>query len=362
MSWPEHYNRSGYFNKLNRNKRAICLDLARPEGKDVFLKLVAKADAVIENNAARVMGNLGLDYERLRAVNPGIVMCSMSGFGSTGPERNYSAFGSNIETSSGLASVLGYGDGTFYGTGTFYADPVTGNHGSVAVLAALHARRRSGRGQWVDMSLLEAVGPFFAGQLLQYTVQGVVPEPSGNRSDRCAPQGAYPTAGRDCWLALSVRDEVDYRALCAVIGFEPRPAELAPGGVAARRERADEIDAAIRQWAAPLDHIRAADLLQAAGVPAAPVMPAWEIFGDNHLNDRAFFERVRQPSTGTWWFAGFPWRLEKTPARTRLPAPMFAEHNRAVFRDLLGLSEAEVEGLYASGITADEPQFAAGSL
>ncbi|MCC6383113.1 MAG: CoA transferase [Dehalococcoidia bacterium] len=107
--WPEHYHRSAYFNKLNRNKRAVCLDLSKPEGRDVFLALVARADAVVENNAARVMANLGVGYPALAAVNPGLVMCSMSGFGSTGPERNYSAYGSNVETVSGLASLLGYG-------------------------------------------------------------------------------------------------------------------------------------------------------------------------------------------------------------------------------------------------------------
>src|SRR5262249_41564272 len=140
----------------------------------------ATADAVLENNAARVMAQLGLDYQALSAANPGIVMCSMSGYGNTGPERSYSAYGSNIETASGLASLMGYGDGTFFGTGSFYADPVTGNHGSVALLAGLHARRRTGRGQWIDMALLEAVAPFFAQPFLEYTVTGEVPTPQGN--------------------------------------------------------------------------------------------------------------------------------------------------------------------------------------
>ena len=163
--WPEHYHRSGYFNKLNRNKRAICLDLSKAEGKAILKRLVAKADVLMENNAARVMGNLNLGYDQLREVNPGLVMCSMAGYGATGPERGYSAYGSNIETASGLVSVLGYGPHDFYGTGSFYADPVTGNHGAVAVLAALHARRRTHEGQWIDISLLEAVTPFVFGDL-----------------------------------------------------------------------------------------------------------------------------------------------------------------------------------------------------
>ncbi|MCA9853228.1 MAG: CoA transferase, partial [Dehalococcoidia bacterium] len=160
--WPNSYNRAGYFNKQNRNKRDVCLNLATREGRATFLKLVQQADAVVENNAARVMGQLGVAYETLREANPRIVMCSMAGMGATGPERNYSAYGSNIETSSGLASILGYGPGEYFGTGSFYADPVTGIHGAAGVLAALFHVKRTGKGQWLDMSLLENVVPYFA--------------------------------------------------------------------------------------------------------------------------------------------------------------------------------------------------------
>lgn len=361
FTWPRHYDRSGYFNKLNRNKKAICLDLAKPLGKQTFLSLVDHADVVIENNAVRVMGNLGLSYAVLGARNPRLVMCSLSGFGSDGPEAHYSAYGSNIETLSGLSSLLGYGPGEYFATGSYYADPATGNHAAIAIMAALHARRRSGRGQWIDMSLLEAVAPFFAASFLEYTTTGVVPEPVANRSRDLCPHNVYPAAGRDCWLAVAVRDETDFAALCRVTGFAPRPAELAPGGVAARRAREAEIDAAIARWAAPLDHNEAARRLQAAGVPGAPVMANWELFTDNHLNDRGFFVRTRHEEAGTLSYPGFPWRFEKTPASLRLAGPMFAEHNREVFGGLLGLAAAEIRALYDANVTADEPNFAAGS-
>jgi len=358
--WPEHYHRSGYFNKLNRNKRAICLDLSKPRGREVFLRLAEKADAVIENNAARVMGQLGLAHEALREANPGIIMCSMSGYGSTGPERDYSAYGSNIETASGLASLLGYGPGEYFGTGSFYADPVTGNHGAVAVLAALHARRETGRGQWIDMALLEAVSPFFAQQFLDYTVSGRVPEPIGNRAHDCAPQGIYQTAGSDCWVAITVRDEHDFAGLGSVIGREDLAGDDGLQAVEGRRARHDELDEAIRAWAMMRDHLRASEELQAVGVPAAPVMPNWEIFSDNHLNDRGFFVQVRHPHAGTHGFPGFPWRFQYTRPAIWRNAPLFAQHNQEVFTGLLGLSEAEVQALYAEGVTADHPVYAAG--
>ncbi len=361
-TWPDHYHRSGYFNKLNRNKRAICLDLASPEGKAVFLRLVAEADVVLENNSARVMGNLGLAYADLAAVNPDIVMCSMTGYGSTGPERNYAAYGSNIETASGLASLMGYGPGEFYGTGSYYADPVTGNHGSVAILAALHARRHTGRGQWLDVSLLEAVTPFFAQSLLEYTTTGEVPVPRGNRSLVYSPQGNYPTMGKDCWLSLTVRDGNDWVALCGVIGRVDLRGEPSLATAAGRRSRESEIDAAIGTWAAGRNHIQAAEALQAVGVPAAPVMPNWEVASDNHLHSRGFFLSIAHPVAGTHLWPGYPWRFARTPASISRPAPLFAEHNAEVFRGLLGLSEDEVAALYASGATADAPAFADGRI
>jgi crotonobetainyl-CoA:carnitine CoA-transferase CaiB-like acyl-CoA transferase len=345
--WPEFFHRSGYFNKLNRNKRAIALDLSKPRGREVFLKLVAKADVVLENNAARVMGQLGLAYDDLKGVNPGIIMCSMSGYGSSGPERSYSAYGSNIETSSGLASLLGYGAGEFFGTGSFYADPVTGNHGAVALLAALHARGRTGEGQWIDMALLEAVGPFFAQQFLEYSTSGQVPVPRGDQwGHGWLLQGTFHTAGKDCWLAVTCRDETDLRAASAVTGAEGSTAQ--------------DVDAALRAWALGHDHVSAARQLQAAGVPAAPVFANWEIVSDNHLNDRGYFVPVRHRSVGTYRFPGFAWRFSETPAAIFRPAPRFAEHNHEVFEGLLELPPDEVARLYAEAVTGDAPIYAAG--
>ena len=358
--WPDHFNRSAYFNKLNRNKRTVCVDLSKPEGKAIFLKLIERADAVIENNAARVMKNLGLDYEALAAVNPELVMCSMAGYGSTGPERNYSAYGSNIETSSGLASLLGYDSRQYFGTGTFYADPVTGNHGAVAVLAALHGRRRTGRGQWIDMALLEAVGPFFAQPFLEYAVTGELPRPRANRSPDFSPQNVYPSFGKDCWLALTVEADGQWPALCGVIGRPDLAADLALRTIEGRQARSAEIDAAIRAWSATLDHNHAATALQAAGVPAAPVMANWEIVMDNHLNERDFFVAIQHPEAGTHRFPGYPWRFQGTPPPAPMPAPMFGEHNQDVFGSLLGLSASEIAALYAKGVTSAAPIYAVG--
>jgi crotonobetainyl-CoA:carnitine CoA-transferase CaiB-like acyl-CoA transferase len=181
-----------------------------------------------------------------------------------------------------------------------------------------------------------------------------------NRSAQYSPQDVYPTFGKDCWLALTVRDEQDWAALCAVIGRQEWAADPALRTAEGRRACQSEIDAAIRDWAATRDHIDAANALQAAGVPAAPVMPNWQIVSDNHLNDRGFFVKTRHPEAGTFPYPGFPWRFEKTPAQVRMHAPLFAEHNVPVFEDLLGLSDSEIEALYRAEVTSDHPIYAAG--
>jgi crotonobetainyl-CoA:carnitine CoA-transferase CaiB-like acyl-CoA transferase len=339
--WPDFFNRAGYFNKLNRNKRGIALDLSKPRGKELFIELVKQADVVLENNAARVMGQLGLDYEALSAANPRIVMCSLSGFGSSGPDRNYSAYGSNIETSSGLASLLGYDSEQFFGTGSFYADPVSGNHATVAILAALHARRSSGKGQWIDMALLEAVEPFLAQDFLRFTTSGVDPVPQGSQwGEGYLLQGTFPTFGKDCWIAVTIRDEAEKAELASLIGAAT--------------------ETALREWLAARNHLTAADELQAVGIPAAPVMANWELFADNHLNDRGYFVPIRHEVAGTRSFPGFAWRFGRTPARIYHAAPTFGEHNVEVVRDLLGVEGEGLESLIAEGVTGDHPIFAAG--
>jgi len=362
--WPagndpadRQFNRSGYFNKLNRNKMDVSLDLASPEGRAVFLKLVERADVLIENNSARVMPNLGLGYETLAEVNPRLVMASISGFGATGPEQHYVAYGANIEASSGLASIMGYADDARpYRAGTFYADPVAGNYTVIAVLAALRERRWTGHGQWIDLSLNEAAATFFGGYFVRYQREGL-PEPRrGNRHQVFAPQGCYRTIGNDAWVALTIRDDDDWRGLATVLErfdwlIEPQ-FQTASG----RAECHEEIDDAIRGWAIGRDHRRAAQELQDAGVPAAPVMANWELLSDPHLAERSFYVPITHPEVGVLPFPGMPWKLTRTPGTIRRPAPMFAQHNREVLCGILGMSDADVDALEASGVAAPDPE------
>ena len=348
------YDRAMYFNLLNRNKRDVVLDLAAEEGKQVFRELIARADVFIENNSARVMPNLGLGYEAMREVNPRLIYVSMSGFGATGPWRDWSAYGSNIEASSGLASVTGYGPEQVYRTPVFYADPVAGNHAAVAILAALEERERSGLGQFVDIALNEAGACHFLEMLLDHQATGTVRRPQGNRDARFAPQGAYRCAGEDCWLALSVQSDEEWPLLAQAIGRGDLAEDTELSTLPGRLARHDELDKAISAWTSQYEQYEAAWLLQRAGISAAPVLANWQILADPHLFHRNFYVPIEHPVVGVYPYPSWPWRFSRTPAQATRAAPRFAEHNRQVLAEL-GLSEAQIQSLYAAGVTADAP-------
>ena len=348
------YDRAMYFNLLNRNKRDAIVDLSTDDGKEIFSELIARADVFIENNSARVMPNLGLGYDTMGEVNPRLIYVSMSGFGATGPWRDWSAYGSNIEASSGLASVTGYDESQVYRTPVFYADPVAGNHATVAILAALDERERSGLGQFVDVALNEAGACHFLEMLMDYQATGAVRRPQGNRDQRFAPQGAYRCAGEDCWIALCVQNDEQWPLLAEAIGRQDLADDPDLATLVGRQARHDELDAAIQAWTQGYEQYEAAWILQRAGISAAPVLANWQVLADPHLFHRGFYVPIEHPVVGVYPFPSWPWRFSRTPARVTRPAPRFAEHNRQILSEI-GLSDERIEQLYVDGVTSDAP-------
>jgi len=363
LYWPgpdmdmqgQGYNRAMYFNLLNRNKRDLVLDLSRDRGKELFKELIRDADVLIENNSARVMPNLGLGWDDLKAVNPRLIMVSMSGFGATGPAKDWVAYGSNIEATCGLTAVTGYeAEGARYRTTLFYADPVAGIHGAIAIMAALEHRRKTGEGQWVDLSLNEGGTSFCFESLLTYQATGAVPPPMANRDVRFAPQGAYPAIGVDKWVAISVQNNDDWPKLCAVIGRDDLARDLDLANLSGRQRRHDELDAAIREWTETLEQYQVARALQDVGVSAAPVLANWQMLPEPHLHARGFFVDIEHPVVGVYPHASWPWRFSRTPAAVTKAAPLFSQHTREVLAGM-GLDRERIEDLYSAGITADIP-------
>ena len=347
----DHWNRSGYFNEMNRNKRGLALNLATERGKELFLELVRKADVIVENNSARVMPNLGLSYERLREENPRIVMASISGFGATGVRKDWVAFGSNIEAACGLAGITGYADGVPQRTGSFVPDPIAGGHSVIGILAALARRDRTGEGAHLDISLTESALPFMLESFTYYHNHGELRPRMGNRDPWDAPVGAYRCYGADDWVAVAVRSDEEWASLCCATGIDPSIGATRE----ARLANQDAIDAALEAWTRQQPQYAGAEALQAVGVAAAPILHNWQLHSDRHFAVRKAFVEIDHPSTGVYPYPNAPWHLSRTPASIRHAAPRFAEGNDYVFRTMLGLSESEVAELYEQSVTGVEP-------
>ncbi len=349
------YNKSAFFNHANRNKLGCALDLSHPRGRDLFLKLVAQSDAVIENHRPGVLDGLGLSYDVLRQARRDIILVSMPAHGRDGPDAGHLGYGTHMEQMAGLVSLTGYPDRGPHKTGISYGDPVAALSAAAAFCAALLYRRRTGDGCWVDVaqreSMTNVIGEFFVG----FSMNGRQPPMLGNRHRSMAPHGCYPCAGDDRWLAIAVGSDAELAALCHAMGRPELASDARFADVVSRYRHQDELDEAISGWTKNVAPQEAASLLQNAGVAASPVPSVVDLMNDPHLRHRRFFEQTAHAEAGVWDMDGVPWRLSLTPAHVRLNGPCFGEHSDYVFRDLLGLSAEEVAELERLGVTAREP-------
>ena len=348
----EPWNSSYYFNDYNRDKKSVTLDLSQERGRTLFLHLVERCDAVIENYRADVLEKLDLGYEVLREQREDIILVSMAGFGKTGSERGHVGFGPIIEQMSGLASMTGYGDdGIPYKTGVSYGDPVAGLAAASAVAMALIKRRRTGLGSYVDLPQRETMSTMIGEAFVAASLRGEAPEHRGDRSARFAPQGAYRCLGDEQWLVISVRDEHEWGALAAILDRT----DLTALTLDERRAGHDELDGVIGRWAAAQEPQEAMEALQAAGVPAGRVLDTDQIHHDRHLLARSYWVELPHPRMGPWKQPSSSWRLVEANPQLRRHAPLFGEHNAEVLGGLLGLSEKELGDLTAAGIIGDAP-------
>jgi crotonobetainyl-CoA:carnitine CoA-transferase CaiB-like acyl-CoA transferase len=352
------YNKAGIFNHLNRNKLGCALDLSRPRGRELFLKLVARSDAVIESYRSDVMDGLGLPYDVLRQARRDIILVSMPANGRDGPEAGHIAYGTHVEQLAGLVSLTGYPDRGPHKSGVSYGDPVAGIAAAAALCAALLYRRRTGEGRWVEVaqreSMTSVIGEFF----VAFSMNGRQPPLLGDRHRSMAPHGCYPCAGdspEGGWLAIAVGSDAEFAALCRVMGRPELATDPRFADVVSRFRHQDELDEEMSAWTKTQPSQEAAQALQDAGVAASPVNSVADLMEDPHLRERGFFERTAHAEAGVWEMDGVPWRLSLTPAHVRVSAPCFAEHNDYVFRHLLGLSQEEVAELERQGVTGRQP-------
>jgi crotonobetainyl-CoA:carnitine CoA-transferase CaiB-like acyl-CoA transferase len=348
------WNRIGPTNELLRNKRGITLDLKRPEARAVFERLVPHCDVVLTNFSHRVMPGLGLDLARLLELHPRLIYTAISGFGASGPHRDRVALGPLAEASSGLTASMGYRDSGPYRAGVAWTDPITGLHAVAGTLMALRERddERAPMGRVVEVSMLEAMLSVCGERIAERQLRGEEFTRRGNRHAAYAPQGVYPCAGEERWVALSITSDDEWRALCTSLALDEKFREL---GSNARQLRHDEIDDAIGRATRDRDRDALARRLQAAGVIAVRVADAQDLCHDPHLAARAFWAESHHAEAGDHLMPGCAIRLDATPARYRAPAPRLGEHNREVLRQLAGYDDAALSALERQGILVDTP-------
>lgn len=342
--------RAGLFALCNNDKYSVRLNLKRPEGVALARRLAARADVLIENFTPGTMARLGLDYATLAPLNPGLVMLSTCNQGQTGRRANHPGFGSHLSSMGGFTHLTGFPQGSpqlLYGP---YIDYIAVGFGVVAVLAALEYRRRTGRGQNIDLSQYEAGLQFLTVALLEAASNGRVMERMGNRSPSAAPHGVYACRGEDRWIALSIWDDAEWARLAELVGPEGWAADPIWASFAGRKAHEDELNRCLAAWTVRWEAEPLAERLQAAGIRAAPVASMADLFADPQLKFRGIWRPLQHPEIGEYHGEGPSFHLSATPAALTRPAPMFGEHTRVVCREILGVSDDEFARLEAAGI------------
>jgi len=348
------FNRLGHWNKMNRSKRGLCLDLKASQGRDVLRRLVATADIVVNNYSPRGVRSAGITPAELREMNPGIVTLDMSGFGATGPDAERISWGPVLDAASGLASTTGYPDSGPYKQGIAFPDVVGGLHGTVTALAALWQRWGTGEPVAVDLSQLETAINVAGDQFAEASMRppGAAPlSRNGARARDAAPAGVYRCRGDDAWLALTVEDDAAWKSLAALLGDAECQPQWRTG--TARHADHDAIDVVIERWTQSRDKHDAAAELQAAGITASAVMTIADIVNDDHSAARGLMVDHARPGEQPQLFPGLPFRFDTTPAALS-PPPRLGQHNDDILAEL-GYTPAEITALYDSNTIATTP-------
>ena len=347
------FNRSPMFNSHARNKRSMTVNLLDPGGREIFDRLVAISDVLIENNPTETMEKLGISYESLKAVKDDIIMLRMPAYGSDGPYRDFRAHGVHIEGVVGHTMLRGYEDtDPSYNTTVLMSDAAAGAQGAFAVLTALHHRKRTGQGQLVELGQAENVFSFLGEYYLDYLMNGRTHGPTGNRHPR-ALQNCYPCAPEgdndDRWLVITVYDNNQWQALCEIIGAPDLAADGELADAVARHGRQAEIDPRIAAWTRTQTPAAAMHILQQAGIPAGAVMNQADVFADSHVQNRQFFQEAYQEDCGTHLYPGPLYKMSATPLSIRRGPVMFGQDNEYVYRELLGCTAEEYAAFEAAG-------------
>ncbi len=339
---------SAYFIAANRNKRSVTVNLKRPEGQEIVRRLAAISDVLVENFRTGVLDGMGLGYEDLQTVNPRLVYCSISGYGRTGPYAERPGYDFIIQAEGGMMGITGPEEGPPCRVGVPIVDITAGMFAATAILAALHARDRTGKGQLVDVSLLDAQVALLTNVGSNYLVGGTPPRRLGNAHPNIAPYEAF--RARDRWFALAAANERQWATLCQAIGRPDLKDDPRFATNEARVSNRPELVSVLSEVFVSRDADDWLQMLQEAGLPCGPINTVPEVFDHPQVLDRDLILEVEHASAGPVRLIGFPYKLSATPAAIRRPPPLLGEHTEEVLVEMLGYSAEEVASLRAEEV------------
>jgi crotonobetainyl-CoA:carnitine CoA-transferase CaiB-like acyl-CoA transferase len=348
-SWgsPLPGGETAYFVSLHRNKKGISIDLKQSKGKELFFRLIERCDVVLENYRTGALARLGLGYEAVRERNPSIIYCSVSGFGQDGPYRDRAALDLILQAESGMISVTGEPGGHGVRCGVSIADMTAGMYAAYGIMLALRVKERTGRGQAIDVSMLEGQLSLLGTMIGGYLADGEVPRPMGTAYKALLPYQTLRTKTRD--LALAVGSEKLWKVFCPVIGCPELADDPRYRTNADRARNRDTLVPRLQEIFLTRTYEDWETVLLAKGIPVGAINDLAQVVDHPQVKARGALVEMDHPRAGKVRMVGVPVRLSETPGSVRTPAPMLGEHTEAVLRDLLGLDAGEVAALRAAG-------------
>ncbi len=339
---------SAYFVGLHRNKQDIVIDLKHPDGKQLFFRLIERCDVVLENYRVGALARLGLDYEAARKRNPGIIYCSISGFGQDGPYRDRAALDLILQAESGMISVTGEAGGSGVRAGVSIADLTAGMNAAYGIMLALRMRERTGQGQQVDISMLEGQLALLGSAFANYFANGEVPRPQGTAYSAVVPYQTFHTKSRD--LALAIAGEKLWRKFCPVIGCPELTDDPRYRTVSDRSHNRASLIPTLQQVFLTRTYEEWEALLLANDIPVGAINDLAQVVDHPQVKARGALVDLDHPRAGKLRVVGSPVRLSRTPATTRAPAPTHGQHTAEVLGKFLGMNDAEIAALGAAGV------------
>lgn len=339
-------NSAPYFLSINQEILSVQVNMKTDEGLDLVRRMVAESDIVIDNIRPGAMERLKLDYENLKKIKPDIIQVSIKMWGTDGPLGYQTGYAPCFASLSGLTALVGHEGETPKGMNIRYGDSTAGACAALAAIAALHHREATGEGQFIDLSAVETMTSLVGDSLFAYSVTGEVPQPDGNFHPEMCPHGAYPCADGE-WMSIAVADEDEWQALSSELELDADPRF---NSLALRLENRHALDAAIGERTNGESAAELADRLRLAGVPAFRSQSSIDLCSDDFLWSREAFRMVTDHRNGSRPIIGPSWRISPDPAAVERGAPLLGEHNDYVYKEILGLPQAQLDDLIARKI------------